>query len=75
MLSTHPPAAAQTLGRSGVSGAQRRAQAIRLGGLMAELENTFHSDSCTDKELRALEHQIQHLGTILKVTEFEYKKV
>lgn len=33
---------------------------------MAELENSFHSDSSTEKELRALEHQIQHLGTILK---------
>lgn len=66
MPSTQPPAAAQTSGRPGVSGAQRRAQAVRLGGLMAELENSFHSDSSTEKELRALEHQIQHLGTILK---------
>ncbi|KAM4583489.1 RIPOR family member 3 [Fundulus diaphanus] len=61
-----PPAAAPASGRPEVSAAQRRAQAIRLGALMAELEKSFHGERSTDKELRALEHQIQHLGTILK---------
>lgn len=50
-----------------MSGAQRRAQAVRLGALMAELEKSFHTESSCEKELRALEHQVQHLGTILKV--------
>ncbi|MEQ2287578.1 hypothetical protein AMECASPLE_014040 [Ameca splendens] len=74
MPSTQPPVAspalappaAPTSGRPRVSSAQRRTQSTRLGALMAELEKSFHSESSTDKELRLLQHQIQHLGTILK---------
>lgn len=59
--------AAAATGRSGVSGAQRRAQALKLGALMAELEKTLQNLSLSEKELRALDHQILHLATILKV--------
>lgn len=65
----HPPSlapAASTPGRPGVSGAQRRAQAVRLGALIAELEKTLQTQSCSEKELRSLDHQILHLATILK---------
>ncbi|MEQ2216433.1 hypothetical protein XENOCAPTIV_016093 [Xenoophorus captivus] len=69
MPSTQPPVAspalappaAPTSGRPRVSSAQRRTQSTRLGALMAELEKSFHSESSTDKELRLLQHQIQHL--------------
>ncbi|XP_070406041.1 RIPOR family member 3 [Nothobranchius furzeri] len=61
-----PLAAALTLGRSGVSGAQRQAQALRLGVVIMELEKTLQSGSCREKELKALEHQVLHLATILK---------
>ncbi|GLD61226.1 protein FAM65C, partial [Lates japonicus] len=71
---TQPPAvapssnttAAPTQGKSGVNGAQRRAQALRLGALIAELEKTLQNQSLSEKELRALDHQILHLATILK---------
>ncbi|KAA8593598.1 hypothetical protein FQN60_009714 [Etheostoma spectabile] len=63
-----PATAALTPGRPGVGSAQRRAQAIRLGALIAELEKTLQNQSCSEKELRALDHQILHLGTILKST-------
>ncbi|XP_040888946.1 RIPOR family member 3 isoform X2 [Toxotes jaculatrix] len=71
---TEPPAvapsstttAAPTPGRSGVSSAQRRAQALRLGVLITELEKTLQNQSLSEKELRALDHQILHLATILK---------
>uniref|UniRef100_A0A3B4X010 RIPOR family member 3 n=1 Tax=Seriola lalandi dorsalis TaxID=1841481 RepID=A0A3B4X010_SERLL len=75
-LATQPPPAAPsstttraapTPGRSGMSGAQRRAQALRLGALIAELEKTLQNQSLSEKELRALDHQILHLATILKV--------
>uniref|UniRef100_A0A8C9YA77 RIPOR family member 3 n=1 Tax=Sander lucioperca TaxID=283035 RepID=A0A8C9YA77_SANLU len=62
-----PATAAPTPGRPGVSSAQRRAQAVRLGALIAELEKTLQNQSCSEKELRALDHQILHLATILKV--------
>ncbi|XP_043977707.1 RIPOR family member 3 [Gambusia affinis] len=52
--------------RPGPSGAQRRTQTVRLAVLMAELEKSFGGESDAEKEQRALEHQIQHLGTILK---------
>ncbi|XP_014864191.1 PREDICTED: protein FAM65C isoform X1 [Poecilia mexicana] len=52
--------------RPGLSGAQRRSQTVRLAVLMAELEKSFGRESDAEKERRALEHQIQHLGTILK---------
>ncbi|XP_015230787.1 PREDICTED: protein FAM65C [Cyprinodon variegatus] len=61
-----PPIQPPASGRTDMSGAQRRAQAVRLGALMAELEKSFHTESSCEKELRALEHQVQHLGTILK---------
>ncbi|XP_035487868.2 RIPOR family member 3 isoform X1 [Scophthalmus maximus] len=61
-----PTSAAPTPGRSGVSGAQRGAQALRLGALMAELEKTLRDQSLSEKELRALDHQVLHLATILK---------
>ncbi|XP_073325234.1 RIPOR family member 3 [Pagrus major] len=61
-----PTPAAPAQGRPGVSGAQRRAQAVRLGALIAELEKTLQNQSCSEKELRALDHQILHLATILK---------
>ncbi|XP_029991174.1 RIPOR family member 3 [Sphaeramia orbicularis] len=58
---TAPP-----LGTLAVSGAQRRALALRLGALVAELEKTLQSQSYSEKELRGLEHQVHHLSTILK---------
>ncbi|XP_029358239.1 RIPOR family member 3 isoform X1 [Echeneis naucrates] len=63
-----PPtaAAAPAPGRSGVGAALRRAQALRVGALIAELEKKFQSQSLCEKELRALDHQILHLATILK---------
>ncbi|XP_044069271.1 RIPOR family member 3 isoform X2 [Siniperca chuatsi] len=61
-----PTTATPTPGKPGVSGAQRRAQAIRLGVLIPELEKTLQNQSCSEKELRALDHQILHLATILK---------
>ncbi|XP_029287545.1 RIPOR family member 3 isoform X2 [Cottoperca gobio] len=61
-----PADAAQNPGRPVVSGAQRRAQAVRLGALIAELEKTLQNQTCSEKELRALDHQILHLATILK---------
>lgn len=60
---TSPAAAAPRLA---VSGVQRHAQALRLGAIIAELEKILQDLSCADKELRALEHQILHLATILK---------
>ncbi|XP_060925726.1 RIPOR family member 3 isoform X1 [Limanda limanda] len=73
-LPIQPPAAAPTSivttaptpGGSSASGAQRRAQALRLGAVIAELEKTLQNQSLSEKELRALEHQILHLATILK---------
>uniref|UniRef100_A0A3P9ICM3 FAM65 N-terminal domain-containing protein n=1 Tax=Oryzias latipes TaxID=8090 RepID=A0A3P9ICM3_ORYLA len=65
---THPSASAAsgTPGRLAVGRAQRRAQALRLGVLIRELEKSLQSQSCSDKELKALDHQILHLATILK---------
>ncbi|XP_038552854.1 RIPOR family member 3 [Micropterus salmoides] len=61
-----PTTAAPTAGRPVVSSVQRRTQALRLGVLIAELEKMFQNQSCSEKELRALEHQTLHLATILK---------
>ncbi|KAI9541272.1 hypothetical protein NQZ68_032276 [Dissostichus eleginoides] len=61
-----PLAAAPSPGGLGGSGAQRRAQAVRLGALFTELEQTLQNQSGSEKELRALDHQILHLATILK---------
>uniref|UniRef100_A0A3P9LJY7 RIPOR family member 3 n=1 Tax=Oryzias latipes TaxID=8090 RepID=A0A3P9LJY7_ORYLA len=65
---THPSASAAsgTPGRLAVGRAQRSAQALRLGVLIRELEKSLQSQSCSDKELKALDHQILHLATILK---------
>ncbi|XP_034064619.1 LOW QUALITY PROTEIN: RIPOR family member 3 [Gymnodraco acuticeps] len=59
-------AAAPPPGGLGGSGAHRRAQAVRLGALFTELEQTLQNQSGSEKELRALDHQILHLATILK---------
>ncbi|KAM3622068.1 uncharacterized protein V6R79_020025 [Siganus canaliculatus] len=64
--SSSPTSAPPTQGRPGVSGAQRRALAVRLGTLISELEKLLRNQSCSEKELRALDHQILHLATILK---------
>uniref|UniRef100_A0A3Q1GDZ2 RIPOR family member 3 n=1 Tax=Acanthochromis polyacanthus TaxID=80966 RepID=A0A3Q1GDZ2_9TELE len=61
-----PLPAASTPGKPVVSGAQRRAQAIRLGALVTELEKSLQDQSSSDKEMRALDHQVLHLATILK---------
>ncbi|XP_072237546.1 RIPOR family member 3 [Leuresthes tenuis] len=61
-----PAETAPTPARPGASGAQRGAQALRLGAMITELEKTLQSESCSDKELRALDRQILHLATILK---------
>lgn len=65
-------AAGPTQGKPGVSGAQRRAQALRLGALVSELEKTLQDQSISEKELKALNHQLLHLGTILKVPACNY---
>uniref|UniRef100_A0A3Q3KHD9 FAM65 N-terminal domain-containing protein n=1 Tax=Monopterus albus TaxID=43700 RepID=A0A3Q3KHD9_MONAL len=57
-----PTMVAPTPGRMGMSSAQRRAQAFRLGALIAELEKMLQNQ----KELKALDHQISHISTILK---------
>ncbi|KAK5933436.1 hypothetical protein CgunFtcFv8_013919 [Champsocephalus gunnari] len=59
-------AAAPPPGGLGGSSAHRRAQAVRLGALFTELEQTLQNQSGSEKELRALDHQILHLATILK---------
>lgn len=58
-----------------MSGAQRRAQALRLGSLISELEKLLQNQSLSEKELRTLDHQILHLATILKVTDYKYNGV
>ncbi|XP_029947884.1 RIPOR family member 3-like isoform X3 [Salarias fasciatus] len=52
-------------GRAG-GGAGGGALALRLGALMAEVEKGLRDQDCWDRRLRALDHQILHLGTILK---------
>ncbi|XP_075938161.1 RIPOR family member 3 isoform X6 [Anarhichas minor] len=64
-LSSFSPAAAAPPPPA-VSGAQRRAQAVRVGALMVQLEKTLRNQSCSEKELRHLDHQVLHLATILK---------
>ncbi|XP_034388601.1 LOW QUALITY PROTEIN: RIPOR family member 3 [Cyclopterus lumpus] len=58
---TLPPAAAPP-----PSVARRGALAVRLGTLMAELEETLKNRSGSEKELRGLDQQVLHLATILK---------
>lgn len=50
-----------------VSSTQNEAQEIRLGALIAELEKLLQKQSRSEKELRALDHHILNLATILKV--------
>ncbi|XP_037535859.1 RIPOR family member 3 [Nematolebias whitei] len=66
LSSSSSPEEAPTPGRPGVSTAQRRALALRLGALVKELQKTLQRESCCEKELKSLEHQIVHLETILK---------
>uniref|UniRef100_A0A3B3D102 FAM65 N-terminal domain-containing protein n=1 Tax=Oryzias melastigma TaxID=30732 RepID=A0A3B3D102_ORYME len=68
MPCTHPsaPATRGSTGKAAVGGAQRKAQSLRLGVLIRELETSLQNHSCSDKELRLLDHQILHLATILK---------
>lgn len=49
-----------------VSVVQRRALSRRLGALIADLEKKLQTCSSTEKELRALDHHLLHLATILK---------
>ncbi|XP_074523575.1 RIPOR family member 3 [Halichoeres trimaculatus] len=61
-----PMTEAPPTGRPRPSGAQRKAQALRLGALVSELEKGLQVQSCSERELRALDHQVLHLATILK---------
>lgn len=49
-----------------VSVVQRRALSRRLGALIADLEKSLQNISSAEKELRALDHHMLHLATILK---------
>ncbi|XP_077948736.1 RIPOR family member 3 isoform X2 [Gasterosteus aculeatus] len=49
-----------------VSPSSRRAQAMRLGALMEELEKMLRDQRRSEKELLCLDHQVLHLATILK---------
>ncbi|XP_057701626.1 RIPOR family member 3 isoform X1 [Corythoichthys intestinalis] len=61
-----PPSPYAEAGRSGPGGSERRAQAQRLGALLAELERNFQKRSSCEGPLRILEQRIQHLSTILR---------
>uniref|UniRef100_A0A3Q1HKY6 FAM65 N-terminal domain-containing protein n=1 Tax=Anabas testudineus TaxID=64144 RepID=A0A3Q1HKY6_ANATE len=63
-----PVTSALTPGKPALSGAQRRAQALRLGALIKELEKMMQNQnqSCSEKELKVLDNKILHLATILK---------
>lgn len=50
-----------------MGGAQRGALAVRVGELMAELQQMLEKERSSEKQLRSLEQQILHLDTILKV--------
>ncbi|KAM6980506.1 RIPOR family member 3 [Aplochiton taeniatus] len=63
---TSVPAQTPATGPGKVSSGQRRAHAVRLWCLLAQLEHAMESQSCSEKELRALDSQITHLATILK---------
>ncbi|XP_068450502.1 RIPOR family member 3 isoform X1 [Clinocottus analis] len=60
-LSSSSPAVAHP-----APGKPRGALALRLGALMSELEETLRNHSGSEKELRGLDQQVQHLATILK---------
>ncbi|CAN9512210.1 unnamed protein product [Ophioblennius macclurei] len=62
-----PSATAPVMGRpSGSGGTQGGGQALRLGALIAKVEKGLQDQRGSDKQLRALDHQVLHLGTILK---------
>lgn len=46
---------------------QHRAQALQLGAQISALEDLLQGQPSSGKELRALEHSLLHLATILKV--------
>lgn len=60
-LPTPPAATPET------SGDQRRAQAFQLGAQILELNALLHSQPSSEKELRALEHNLLLMATILRV--------
>lgn len=67
-----PSTAAKVEGpRSGVEApgaGERRAQALRLGGLLAGLERNLRTPQNCESPLRVLKQQIEHLNTILRVS-------
>lgn len=54
------PPAATSVGQPG-------ARALRIGAQMSELRTLLHSQRGSEQELRALQHHLEHLATILKV--------
>lgn len=62
VASPSPPAAAPE-----TSVGQHRAQALRIGAQISELRNLLHNQPCSEQELRALQNNLLHLATILKV--------
>lgn len=69
---TIPPAVAPPLptlsaATPGTGGDQRRAQAFQLGAQISELNDLLHSQPSSEKELRALEHNLLLMATILRV--------
>ncbi|XP_070699809.1 RIPOR family member 3 isoform X2 [Pempheris klunzingeri] len=60
------PSSSLTVGGAVGGGAERRAQAVRVGALMSELETTLEKQSSYETELKVLEQQVAHLATILK---------
>ncbi|XP_072307853.1 RIPOR family member 3 [Eucyclogobius newberryi] len=66
LSSPQPPVASRSAPGNPVSGVQRRALSRRLGALIANLERSLQNISSAEKELRALDHHLLHLATILK---------
>ncbi|XP_061544658.1 RIPOR family member 3 isoform X2 [Phycodurus eques] len=66
-----PPSPTAEAARSGTGGAapsggRRRAQALRLGALLAELERNLKKQRSCESPLRVLKQQTEHLDTILR---------
>lgn len=51
----------------GTGDGQPKARALRMGAQISELNSLLQSQPSSEKELRALEHNLLHLATILKV--------
>lgn len=51
----------------GTADGQPKARALRIGAQISELNSLLQSQPSSEKELRALEHDLLHLATILKV--------